>query len=64
MWHGLGCLTATLLVVGTFYAYTVPAILAFMSAVPAIFAILYARVSYPAPPYASEHVMHCRVLTE
>ena len=24
VWYGLGCLSATLLVAGTFYAYTVP----------------------------------------
>ena len=24
IWYGLGCLAATLLVAGTFYAYTVP----------------------------------------
>ncbi len=48
IWYGLGCLTATLLVVGTFYAYTVAAILALMAAVPAIFGVLYARGSYAA----------------
>ncbi|HUB79987.1 MAG TPA: MFS transporter [Bryobacteraceae bacterium] len=46
-WYGLGCVTATLLVSGTFYVYSVPAILIFMAAVPAIFAIMYARESYP-----------------
>jgi len=50
VWYGLGCLTATLLVAGTFYAYTVPTILIFMAAVPAIFAVLYSRSSYLAPP--------------
>src|SRR5579885_1946784 len=43
IWYGLGCLTATLLVAGTFYAYTVPAILIFMAAVPAVFGVIYAR---------------------
>jgi hypothetical protein len=54
IWYGLGCLTATLLVAGTFYAYTVPVILAVMAAVPAVFAIVYARCSYtlrPPPSY-------------
>ena len=32
--YGLGCLAATLLVAGTFYAYTVPSILVFMALVP------------------------------
>src|ERR1035437_7107129 len=48
--YGLGCLTATLLVAGTFYAYTVPSILVFMALVPGFFAVLYARKSYAAPP--------------
>jgi FHS family glucose/mannose:H+ symporter-like MFS transporter len=43
IWYGLGCLTATLLVAGTFYAYSVPAILIFMAAVPAVFGVIYAR---------------------
>ena len=34
IWYGLGCLAATLLVAGTFYAYTVPNILIFMAAGP------------------------------
>ena len=53
IWYGVGCLTATLLVAGTFYAYTVPVILAVMAAVPAVFAIVYARSSCdlrPPPP--------------
>jgi MFS family permease len=50
VWYGLGCLAATLLVAGTFYAYTVPVILIFMAAVPALFAILYARGRYYLPP--------------
>ena len=48
--YGLGCLAATLLVAGTFYAYTVPSILVFMALVPGFFAGLYARKSYAAPP--------------
>jgi len=49
-WYGLGCVTATLLVAGTFYAYSVPGILVFMAVVPAIFAVLYARETYRAIP--------------
>jgi fucose permease len=49
IWYGLGCLTATLLVWGTFYAYTVPSILIFMAVVPGLFAGLYARAPYTAP---------------
>jgi fucose permease len=46
IWYGSGCLTATLLVAGTFYAYTVPSILVFMAVVPAVYAAIYARSTY------------------
>jgi len=42
IFYGLGCLAATILVAGTFYAYTVPSILLFMAAVPCMFALMYA----------------------
>ena len=48
IWYGLGCLAATLLVFGTFYAYRVSTILLFMAAAPAVFAVLYARAAFPA----------------
>lgn len=54
IWYGLGCLVATLLVAGTFYAYTVPSILIFMAVVPGIFAGLYAKSSYTAPPEGAQ----------
>ncbi len=54
IWYGLGCLAATLLVAGTFYAYTVTTILVFMAAVPAIFAVIYARNSHHSPVEASQ----------
>ncbi len=54
IWYGLGCLLATLLVAGTFYAYTVPTILIFMAVVPAAFAGLYARAGYIAPPAGTQ----------
>jgi len=50
IWYGLGCLAATLLVAGTFYAYSVPTILLFMAVVPAVFAGVYARGNYKTPP--------------
>ena len=53
IWYGLGCLTATLLVAGTFYAYTVTTILILMAAVPGIFAVLYWRNAPVAPPRAA-----------
>ncbi len=46
IWYGLGCLAVTLLVAGTFYAYSVPTILLIMAAAPAIFGFVYARTSY------------------
>ena len=50
IWYGLGCLAVTLLVAGTFYAYSVPTILITMAAAPAIFGWIYARTWYaPAP---------------
>jgi fucose permease len=55
--YGLGCLAATLLVAGTFYAYSVRTILAVMAAVPAIFAAIYARSSYTAPPAGTHPTM-------
>jgi fucose permease len=48
IWYGLGCLAATLLVAGTFYAYSVMSIVISMAVVPALFAILYARTNYAA----------------
>ncbi len=57
VWYGLGCLTATLLVAftllvaGTSY---VPGLLAFMAVVPAIFAAIYAKSSYPARPESAQ----------
>jgi hypothetical protein len=41
--YGLGCLIATILVAGSFYAYTVPAILISMAFVPGVFGGYYAR---------------------
>lgn len=48
IWYGMGCMAATVLVAGTFYAYSVPAILAVMAVVPAIFGGIYARTSLTA----------------
>jgi FHS family glucose/mannose:H+ symporter-like MFS transporter len=54
IWYGMGCLAATLLVAGTFYAYSVPAILVSMAVVPGLFTAIYARSSYTGAP-AGEH---------
>ncbi len=50
IWYGLGCLAATALVAGTFYAYSVPTILFLMALMPAIFGGIYIRSEYTAPP--------------
>jgi MFS transporter, FHS family, glucose/mannose:H+ symporter len=51
---GLGCLMVTLLVAGTYYAYTVPSVLIFIALVPGFFAVSYARSAMrgTAPPHA------------
>ena len=45
---GLGCLLVTVLVAGTFYAYTVTSILILVALFPGFFAIWYARSSFVA----------------
>ncbi len=52
-WYGLGCLAATLLVAGTFYAYSVTTILMLMAVVPGVFAVLYGRRTPVVPPKAA-----------
>lgn len=49
---GLGCLLVTLLVAGTFNSYSVTGILLLAAIMPALFAVLYAKTSFPAaaPP--------------
>lgn len=47
IWYGLGCLAATILVAGTFSAYSVASIVVFMATVPGVFAVLYARTVFP-----------------
>jgi len=46
IWYGLGCLAATALVAGTFYAYSVRTILILMAVIPAVFGAIYIRSSY------------------
>ncbi len=50
IFFGLGCLTAALLVAGTYYVYTVQSILLFLAVIPAFFAFGYSRTSqYDSP---------------
>ena len=62
IWYGLGCLAATLLVAGTFYAYTVPSIVIFMAVVPGIFAGLYSKTVYAAAPEGSHPTLRQAVV--
>jgi MFS transporter, FHS family, glucose/mannose:H+ symporter len=57
VFYGLGCLAATLLVAGTFYAYTVPSILIFMAVVPGLFAGVYARTTFAPASAAPQRTM-------
>src|SRR5262245_8388223 len=57
IWYGLGCLAATVLVAGTFYAYSVPTILVFMAALPAVFGAIYARSAHTAAPEGEHPTM-------
>ena len=50
---GLGCLLLTLLVAGTFNAYSVTVILALVALIPAAFAVLYRKTGFP--PAAIRH---------
>jgi hypothetical protein len=45
IYYDLGCLAVTLLVAGTFYAYTVPIILILMAFAPGAFAFVYAHTA-------------------
>jgi len=49
---GLGCLTVTLLISGAFYAYTAPALQAWVATIPALFGWMYRRTAFPeeTPP--------------
>ena len=47
---GLGCLTVALLVSGTFYAYSAPAIQAWIAVIPALFGWFYVRSRFAAQP--------------
>jgi fucose permease len=47
---GLGCLTVALLVSGTFYAYSAPAIQAWIAVIPGLFGWLYVRAKFGEQP--------------
>lgn len=47
---GLGCLTVALLISGTFYAYSAPAIQTWIAVIPALFGWFYVRTRFAARP--------------
>jgi fucose permease len=47
---GLGCLTVALLVSGTFYAYTAPAIQSWIAVIPALFGWMFVRTKFDSTP--------------
>jgi FHS family glucose/mannose:H+ symporter-like MFS transporter len=51
---GLGCLTVALLVSGTYYAYTAPAIQTWIAAIPALFGWFYVRSRFDSPPIPAQ----------
>jgi MFS transporter, FHS family, glucose/mannose:H+ symporter len=56
IWYGVGCLVATLMVIGTFYAYAAPSIVLLMALVPGIFTGVYARSGIPNGDSSASHV--------
>jgi len=50
IWHGLGCLVATLVVAATFSVSVVPSVVIFLAAVPAIFVAVYVGTGYASAP--------------
>ncbi|MEX2261239.1 MAG: hypothetical protein WD696_04775 [Bryobacteraceae bacterium] len=50
---GSGCLMVTLLVAGTFYAYSVTGILILVALIPGVSAAIYLRTEFPGKPVAA-----------
>jgi MFS transporter, FHS family, glucose/mannose:H+ symporter len=55
IWYGVGSLAATLLVIGTFYAYAAPGIVLLMALVPGIFAGVYAGSGIQSAETSTPH---------
>jgi len=64
IWYGVGCLVATLLVIGTFYASAAPGIILLMALVPGIFAGVYARSGIPGPEHSVSHTTFRQALND
>jgi fucose permease len=63
MLFGLGCLTVALLVSGTFYMYSAPAVQVWIAIIPALFGWMYVRTRFTAQPAAHPPSPHA-VLAE
>lgn len=63
MLFGLGCFTVALLVSGTFYMYSAPAVQVWIAIIPALFGWMYVRTRFTAQPAAHAPSPHA-VLAE
>src|ERR1035437_8005728 len=63
MLFGLGCFTVALLVSGTFYMYSAPAVQVWIAIIPALFGWMYVRSRFTAQPAAHAPSPHA-VLSE
>jgi fucose permease len=54
---GAGCVVMTVLVAGTFYAYSVMSILIFVALLPGLFLVMYATTRFPAATPVQEPTM-------
>ena len=54
---GAGCVVMTVMVAGTFYAYTVMSILIFVALLPGLFLVMYATARFPAEAPVQEPTM-------
>jgi MFS family permease len=63
MLFGLGCFTVALLVSGTFYMYSAPAVQVWIAIIPALFGWMYVRTRFTAQPAAHAPSPHA-VLSE
>jgi fucose permease len=63
MLFGLGCFTVALLVSGTFYVYSAPAVQVWIAIIPALFGWMYVRTRFTAQPAAHAPSPHA-VLAE
>jgi len=61
---GLGCLTVALLVSGTFYAYSAPAIQTWIAVIPGLFGWFYVRAKFTVPVIAPQQPSMKTLLTE